>query len=77
MSKTKLVRFTVEGVGVFPFDMLRYDGCYPVGHGDVRIMTHISSSEEPKRVELESFSAASPTPARWESFGWRVVEPAA
>lgn len=26
---TKLYEFTVEGSGLFPFDMLRYDQCWP------------------------------------------------
>lgn len=30
-----LTRFTVKGDGRFPFDMLRYDSCFPVGPRDV------------------------------------------
>lgn len=69
--------FTVTGSGSFPFDMLRYDSCYPTSGLDVTSMTFdpdvydggMSRSRE-RNVRLRS--EREPTVARWESFGWRV-----
>ena len=66
-------KFTVEGGGQFPLDMLRYDGAYPVSSSDVSAMTDRGR----RRVSL---ATAHPTkgnngltPKRWQSFGWVVV----
>lgn len=69
-------KFTVEGAGSFPTDMLRYDECFPdrsedaicIGdrfpEGTYRVTLRKKSEE--KRVVV--------TDRRWESFGWRVIE---
>lgn len=79
MSRAKLhtVRFTVEGTGPLPLDMLRYDASYPATeHDSARAFDdHFG---RPRAVELEHRSERrdwTPTTARWQSFGWRVVEP--
>lgn len=75
------VRFTVEGKGEFPFDMLRYDSCHPDRGVDVRAMTVDPMSEEaleaPRKVALVTFRLMAnqgPTEARWRSFGWTVAD---
>jgi hypothetical protein len=72
------VIFTVTGTGRFPADMLRYDRCYPV---DGESATNIGMPTEDVRaartrrsVKLETVKPGGPTPGRWESFGWRVMD---
>lgn len=65
MAKTTV--FTVTGRGEFPFDMLRYDRCFPHGPQDVETM--LEGNTGPRTVTLES-AAYAPTPDRWASFGW-------
>ena len=73
--------FTVEGVGEFPFDMLRYDTCYPLTSEDVHTMlTPLHEKPRRRKVRMSTRSdnkyAAdnAVTEARWESFLWRVSE---
>jgi hypothetical protein len=62
--------FKVRGSGEFPYDMLRYDQCYPMttddavrlGYGGRRDVVLISNTDRMRRV--------GPTIKRWESFGW-------
>lgn len=61
--------FTVEGGGDFPFDMLRYDACWPYSEGYDSTALAVGSG----RVVLQSTKESGPTPARWASFGWRVI----
>jgi hypothetical protein len=78
-----LFRFTVEGKGPFPFDMLRYDHAYPATQEDVNVMSNeylaIQRSERHVNLRMYCFAKDGPTMDRWESFGWRVwnVEPIA
>ena len=60
----------VEGAGDFPVDMLRYDHAYA--------LTPIPHPNHPWygrrfRVVVGFQKPYAPTPARWESFGWRVL----
>jgi len=76
------VTFEVEGSGVFPFDMLRFDRCYPLRPEDAANLAEpewrdgIKSST--RRVRLQAAREAGqeatwlPTMARWWSFGWSV-----
>ncbi len=75
--------FTVEGVGEFPYDMLRYDGCHPLTSEDVHTMVTPRHKKPRKReVTLATHSANKwgaencVTDARWESFLWRVIRKA-
>lgn len=63
--------FVVEGGGDFPFDMLRYDQCYPASESDAHAMGH----ERTRQVTLIrcSVNPSPPTFRRWDSFVWRVV----
>jgi hypothetical protein len=66
--------FTVEGDGAFPFDMLRYDCCWPYYPKDATALKTSDDYAVLRRVVLESCAAQMPTRRRWESKGWRVVE---
>lgn len=75
-----ILPFVVEGSGSFPVDMLRYDACTPAHSDDaISMVKHFRDYDynEVRRVKLmmrSSFAKTQPTAARWESFGWRVVE---
>ena len=70
-------KFKVSGRGTFPFDMLRYDHCWPIDDTlamdyDVRFNEDnaIRTVTLARHVELKS---TEPTDGRWSSFGWPVV----
>lgn len=67
----KAFKFTVEGSGSFPLDMLRYDCCWPATSGDVAQMTAVTYNTK-RKVEL--LSHREPTKERWKSFIWPVVD---
>jgi hypothetical protein len=74
MAKSKHGQFvfTVEGSGAFPFDMLRYDACWPYSEGqDSCKLEHYA--HERRRVVLATHFQHAPTHRRWESFNWKVV----
>ena len=61
--------YTVEGSGVFPTDMLRYD-----------FSNFLDDDEETKshqhgrrKIILISLTKREPSNARWKSFNWRIV----
>ncbi len=58
--------YTVEGTGNFPWDMLRYDGCYPARGVDVMNLTQ----KDHRIVQLRG--VRKPTIDRWASFRWYV-----
>jgi len=67
--------FLVRGTGHFPYDMLRYDGCWPSTSDDVLEMTY--ESRESRVVKLTRYTRTKkemPTTGRWTSFGWNVVK---
>ena len=64
--------FTVRGCGIFPYDMLRYDQCWPVFPNDAtNIAIHHPEDSEVREIQLNSASTV-PTFDRWASFGWYV-----
>lgn len=66
--------FIVAGEGDFPFDMLRYDTCWPSAHEDVNSLADERDGAT-RIVRLSRhvvFMDQKPTSGRWESFGWRV-----
>jgi len=65
----KLYIYTVEGSGNFPWDMLRYDACWPARMVDVNNLQW-STMRERRLVLLRSIRA--PTIDRWKSYGWDV-----
>lgn len=63
----KRYRYTVQGGGTFPVDMLRYDSCYPC---DTESALNMLSDTGLRKVVVMSSEA--PTVARWASFLWDV-----
>jgi hypothetical protein len=78
MRKPRFVTFTVEGGGTFPFDMLRYDACYP--DTEMNDSYKLDWQGQPglrqvtlrHRVLKDEALHNYPSP-RWPSFGWHVV----
>ena len=83
----KRFKFTVipkhtQGALDFPFDMLRYDRCYPITPLSARAigvagraasaMVHKSGKAFQGTIELQSNDVA-PSSKRWESQGWLVT----
>jgi len=69
------IKFTVEGLGEFPLDMLRYDRCFPRTGMDCDSITYKGERRQVTLVALNRDSYLwKPTYGRWESFGWNVVE---
>jgi len=70
----KQYKYSVQGRGDFPFDMLRYDRVYPLT--EPVPSQHVSPRREAwtavRSVEVEGEGC---TPDRWASFGWSVVDP--
>jgi hypothetical protein len=69
-------RFTVEGSGAFPFDMLRFDCCWPEKETDspnIGMMYDNIEYIKTRRVTPLSDNHHVPTDARWKLFGWKVV----
>ena len=56
-------RYEVQGVGLFPIDMLRYDSAWPADSESVE-------AQGRRTVRLSSYRQ--PTIDRWSSFGWTV-----
>ena len=76
MAKVKTrIRFTVEGSGDFPFDMLRRDCCWPEREADSGALDLIRNAEyfTPRRVTLLSDNYRVPTDGCWKSFAWKVI----
>jgi hypothetical protein len=66
----KTCTITVEGKGIFPVDMLRWDQAAPVYPNDA---ANILEPRARRTVRLNCY-VRSATNARWESFGWNVIE---
>lgn len=66
--------FYVCGRGHFPFDMLRYDACYPADGLAVAAMEQSGG----RNVRVVRLRLANPergfTAGRWASFGWSANE---
>lgn len=65
-----MTRFYVIGRGEFPFDMLRYDRCWPAETIDADKISPIVSVHRTVCLETNEKQI---TVKRWESFGWRVI----
>lgn len=75
MKHTKVYQWflVVEGRGSFPFDMLRYDSCFPFEQADsVKLEDHHT---ERRRVVLvrRGVNDSKCSGERWASFGWKVL----
>ena len=70
----KLFKYTVRGRGDFPFDMLRYDHCWPAEetrNGSLGLAHGPGDFVHERDIHLVGLD--SPTGARWRSFGWTVL----
>lgn len=79
MVKRANIKFTVEGRGEFPFDMLRYDRCHPRTGVDAEMLRPPAEPlSSPRCVTLVALARDSrfwePTRERWLSFGWHVID---
>lgn len=66
------------GDGTFPLDMLRYDCCFPADMTAVdNMLSDVYANLKRRTVKLGRYTALKSsrafTPARWESFGWKLT----
>ena len=75
-TKVYLFRFTVEGSGWFPTDMLRYDSCWPEVEPEARSIGRGPEDQGKRTITLKraSINGSGPTVERWRSFGWTVTD---
>ncbi len=73
MAKIKRKYYVVEGFGMFPYDMLRYDHSWP--HSELHDSNKLTMNYdgELRRVMLASDSENVPNRDRWKSFNWKVI----
>lgn len=64
------IAFTVEGSGMFPIDMLRFDRACPMTESE----SHLITNRDKRTIKLLMFCPTNvgPTEGRWNSFGWEV-----
>lgn len=65
--------YYVTGSGIFPFDMMRFDSCWPATGEDAAKLEWERMGERGRNlrsIRMESYSE--PTIARWSSFNWSV-----
>ena len=67
-----MILFTVEGRGHFPIDMLRSEQAYPLNAQAVEGIANWDNEYARTRRKVE-LCGVQCTPARWESFMWKVV----
>ena len=72
--------FEVSGTGSFPFDMLRYDACFPAREmkdSYQLVPTNEKAMLYKRTIRLCRYTEHKdrmPTLGRWKSFGWEVNE---
>lgn len=76
MMQPKIHTFEVMGKGEFPFDMLRYDQCWPVdGDSAAQIPNYVVAGVPNREVRTIRFNSLKrPTIDRWSSFLWGCKE---
>lgn len=64
--------FTVTGNSAFPYDMLRYDQCWPLRESETPAMSDNAHLGERglRSIVMATDSPHAPTLGRWQSFGW-------
>lgn len=79
-ARSDVTDFIVEGIGIFPFDMLRTDECWPSDLYSVanlpslnRLIGHKRGEITRRQVKLRTYRSFNIHPKRWESFGWKVT----
>ncbi len=78
MVKFRMYRYTVEGAGTFPYDMLRYDESHPDQQADSLGLAVPDNYTDKRAVTLIRIimgaSSWHPCADRWQSFLWRVTD---
>lgn len=64
--------FTVTSTYPFPFDMLRYDRCWPSSSTDAGLIRARALRGGPEKITIRLRGKNKPEVARWNSFGWAV-----
>lgn len=70
----------IQGKGAFPFDMLRYDSCYPNSERDSVLLEQsvrnpfVKDKMERWSICVKSASENKWTVGRWESFGVKITD---
>lgn len=74
-EELKLDYAVAIGDGCFPFDMLRYDQCFPACCDHCSWDLEGDENEEERVVILGRYMRQSDrwTPDRWEHFGWTLL----
>ena len=74
--KHRMYRYTVEGAGTFPYDMLRYDGSYPDQQADSLALDHFERGRRTVTLIHQYIGPGGwePCADRWRSFLWTVTE---
>lgn len=81
--KYYLYTFTITPTGLsklgatVPFDMLRYDACFPLGSQDAARLEAIARREGAQPVNLGAYHQGAqwkPEEGRWQSFGWTTSD---
>ena len=74
-SAQNAITFTVHGRGVFPWDMLRYDKCWPATESDSNKLDQYGlPTDVMSERTITMRGLVGPTFARWRSFNWEVVD---
>lgn len=75
MKKSKVyIRYAVvAGSGNFPYDMLRFDSCFPERQEDTGRMDRYETQVRAVVVRRVSEGKPEFTQGRWRSFGWTVI----
>lgn len=60
-------KYTVSGTGEFPFDMLRFESCWPNDKHDAANL----GTRSYRRVTL--LGPHAPDVKRWKAYGWIVI----
>jgi hypothetical protein len=72
VEKRYVRELLVTGTGRFPFDMLRYDACYPKSEEDTRLM--LGAGERQVKLIRVGHNTTVATYDRWRSYGWDAAE---
>ena len=71
-NKPTFYKIVVEGRGIFPTDMLRYDQCFPLSERDSAVMEE-TGKDRTVYLGCSTCRLSPATEGRWNSFGWRVI----
>lgn len=74
MNTIHHVYFKATGSGEFPYDMLRYDCCYPQTETSAHKLTYSHEWREVYLVSPAREDGWTPRVERWSSQGWSVVD---